>query len=431
MRRFPYTLWLYILGDLWKLVLLTTGVLVTVIAFAAAVKPLADGKLGPEDTLKFMLLAMVPMLQYALPFASCFGATLAYHRLAADNEMTAAYAGGISHRALLVPAVFSGLALAVILLGLSNYIIPRQLKSMSELVAQDAAKWIVSSIKRGEALRMDDHTMLYADVVEPKGPDEQSGAYERLWLGGVLMVKSTENGHIDSQGSAKSAVVWLRRTTMSQPGVVGSVKPVTEVVVKPTDVIGAGPGFRGSSDQFLKPFLVPNAFSDNVKFLSFSELRNIRKEPALIDRVDKPKRVLAMTVAQRDAIDAIDHALRSPAHAAQFVDPFGATTVTLKAGGLRFTRHQRKDPEHAGERDPFVFQAVPIEGHKNVDLEIVQERRVPLHLSPASVLVRFPSSPDVDSDQVLLTLDAHDFAAEPIGPDGEVVAPDEVPAIRN
>mgnify|MGYP000423281398 CR=1 FL=1 len=37
-----------------------------------------------------MLLAMPPMLQYALPFAACFGATLAYHRFAADNEAVAA-----------------------------------------------------------------------------------------------------------------------------------------------------------------------------------------------------------------------------------------------------------------------------------------------------------------------------------------------------
>ena len=115
LRRLPYTLWLYVLGDLWKLVALTTGVLVTVIAFAAAVKPLADGKLGPEDTLTFMLMAMVPMLQYALPFAACFGATLAYHRLATDNELTAVHAGGVSHRAMLVPAVLSGLVLAGLL----------------------------------------------------------------------------------------------------------------------------------------------------------------------------------------------------------------------------------------------------------------------------------------------------------------------------
>src|SRR5688500_9453843 len=100
MRPPPLTIWRYTAIELGRLVLLTTSVLVVVIVFAAAVRYTAAGKLGPLETLRFMGLAMVPMLQYALPFAAGFGATLAYHRIAQDNELKAAAASGLSHRAL-------------------------------------------------------------------------------------------------------------------------------------------------------------------------------------------------------------------------------------------------------------------------------------------------------------------------------------------
>src|SRR5690606_21767810 len=91
----PITVWTYISVWLWRLVLLTAGILVTVLAFAAAVKFLAEGRLGPLDTLRFMLYSMPPMLEYALPFAGGLAATLTYHRFASDNEAVACQAGGV------------------------------------------------------------------------------------------------------------------------------------------------------------------------------------------------------------------------------------------------------------------------------------------------------------------------------------------------
>src|SRR4051812_17854682 len=118
MPRPPATLWKYVLAELWRLILLTACILVTVLSFAAAVRFLADGRLGPVETIQLMFLAMPPMLQYALPFAAGFGATLAYHRMTVDNELTATHAAGVSHRAILVPALVSGVILAAVVLVL-------------------------------------------------------------------------------------------------------------------------------------------------------------------------------------------------------------------------------------------------------------------------------------------------------------------------
>ena len=79
-------------GELLKTILLTTAVLVSVIAFGAAIKPLARNLLGGTDILRYVALAAVPMLQYALPFSAGFGATLVMHRLATDKPSFGVFA---------------------------------------------------------------------------------------------------------------------------------------------------------------------------------------------------------------------------------------------------------------------------------------------------------------------------------------------------
>jgi hypothetical protein len=425
MRRLPITLWLYVLGDLWKLVLLTTGVLVTVISFAAAVKPLADGKLGPEDTLKFMMFAMVPMLQYALPFAACFAATLAYHKLATDNELTAAHAGGVSHRAMLVPGLVSGLVLAAILLALSNSIIPRFLKAMSQLVAQDAAKLVANTIERGEALEMD-NTLIYADRVVRLGPDEQSGAYERLSLLGVVVVRRGDKGEIDTWASPRKATVWLRRTTLSRPGL-SSEKPMTELLIRTTDMVSGGQGYRAWGGDIVKPFLIPNAFGDNVKFFSFSELRDLKREPERMDRIEKDKRALAMTVAGRDTIEAIDQSLKATGMA-KFLAPFDMR-VTLTGGGLRTTLKVGANGKR--ERDPGVLQVLPPANGKQITVETMRPDapdKPPITNKAKGAFLRIPPYPDPDHGGAMIGIQLLDVASAPIGADGEVESPDDGPA---
>ena len=73
----PLLLYRYVLRDLLRVMLLTTAVLVTVIAFGAAIKPLTnDQLLTAAQAAKYIGLAIVPMLQFALPFSAGFAATL-------------------------------------------------------------------------------------------------------------------------------------------------------------------------------------------------------------------------------------------------------------------------------------------------------------------------------------------------------------------
>ncbi|MEO1510773.1 MAG: LptF/LptG family permease, partial [Planctomycetota bacterium] len=203
-----WTLWRYATIELWRLVLLSAAVLVVVIAFAVAVKPLADGTLGPAEALRFMALASVPMLAYALPFAAAFGATLAYHRMAQDNEVIAALAGGLSHRALLVPALASGLALGGILTALNEQIIPRFLQSMEQMVTRDAIETLVNKIDRGESATVGGMTV-HAEGVRRLEIKPGEPLVGKILLERVAAVETDDFGAVTNDATAEYALVML------------------------------------------------------------------------------------------------------------------------------------------------------------------------------------------------------------------------------
>lgn len=291
-RRQPLKLWLYISLELWRLVFLTLGVLVVVLAFAVAIKPLADGKIGPVEALRFMALATVPMLQYALPFAAGFGATLAYHRLSADNEVIAAHASGVSHRSILAPALIAGTILAGVMVLLSQQMIPAFLKSMEQMITQDVAKVLVNSIERRQAVAFND-IRLFADSVVRVQPREDSGASDEFVLYRVCVLRVDDKGSVREDFTASQAHVWVMK-----PGTMPTLSNEGEdsivVIVKIDDPIGNQPGRLFSrGESYVQPLFPGKSFKDDPKFHTYSDLRALREEPDRIDWIDSLRSELA------------------------------------------------------------------------------------------------------------------------------------------
>ena len=305
-RRSPVTLWGYVAAELWRLLLLTVAVLVTVIAFAAAVKPLADGKLGPAEAIKFMVLAIPPMLAYALPFSAGFAATLAYHRMAQDNELLAAHSGGIAHRSLLAPALATGFALFLALASLNEYAIPHFLRAMERLIAQDVTKLMVSSIQRGHAIEQND-LIVYADrVVVPDSSTlavlKEQGITDALALSGVVFVDTDRDGRIKNSLVTSEAEAYV--VAPSDTAARGQME--ARIVVKE----GWGSKENGDRGWYRQlPMIalpIPNAFRDDPKFLTWGELRALRDNPDRMDFVHTRTLDLAYVLARRATTQAID-----------------------------------------------------------------------------------------------------------------------------
>lgn len=429
-RRPPWIVWSYVASEMWRLILLTTSVLLCVTAFGVSVKYLADGKLGAMDCLKIMFLAMPPMLHYVLPFAACFGATLAYHRMAADNEAVACHAGGISHRGLLGPAIATGVVLSLALIALSNTIIPRFLEKMALVVSEDATRLIVASIQRKEAVRLND-TWVYADAVAELGPDEKSGSFQRLWLGGVVVVNMDGEGRVRDQGAAREAYVWLKRVAGGEAerdsdaagsGGGAGGGPLTQVIIRPSNYVVTGPSARNEGESTFLQFEVPNTFSDDPKFLTSAQLKELRERPEGIAAVEKRRRELALALAQRETYEAIRAQLQERGFI-ELVDGVGERFM-LRASDLRARPRVRAREE--ADQDPQGWYWIdPVRRGEDVVVDVQQtnggtrRRRAStawMHLSPS----------DVPGQDISISLQFNDVSAEDIA----AGRADEPPALR-
>lgn len=332
MARFPRTLWRSYTWELARLLGISAGVLVTVITFAGAVKPMSAGLLEAGDALKFMLLAVPPMLAYALPFAGGFAATLVYHRLSTDLESVAAYAGGISHRSLLTPALGIGLACSVTLTLLYDQVIPRFLHEMQRMITVDVARVIAQQVSRGQTVTFKD-IMIHADSVRSVKPEAGSGVMDQLFLTGFGAV-ILKNDEPTVEATAARAKVWLLPAEAGE-GDAGDSGGRTMLVVQLEDVVGVreGGGVAASADsRFVQ--VVPNTFNDKVKFLSWSELADVLENPERMNWVEPKRRALALTLAKKQGEERLAAGLRAEGRGL-FIDERGHEVV-VRAGGVRW-----------------------------------------------------------------------------------------------
>ena len=202
----PRLLWRYTCVELLKVMILTTTVLVVVIAFGATIKPLVQNQIDPLDVGKYAFFASVPMLQFALPFSAGFAATIVMHRMTTDNEVLVMSVSGVPYRKIFAPAIILGLVLTIIMFLLVNFVIPRFWGMLQEMVARDVTRIFTSTIEKGEAISIDG-TQLFADeVIVPDTPPE-TGADQRLILLGVAALEQDDSGTPRSEFTARYATV--------------------------------------------------------------------------------------------------------------------------------------------------------------------------------------------------------------------------------
>ncbi len=201
-----WVLWRYVCVELLKVMLLTTSVLVIVIAFGATIKPLIQNQLDPLDVGKYALLASVPMLQFALPFAAGFASTMVLHRMANDNEILAMSVSGMTYRRIFTPVFLLGLVLTIFMLFLVHFAVPHFWTLLREMITRDVTRVFTTTVEKGEALDLG-RMQLFADDVLLTDEPPDTGADERLILLGVAALETDEDGNPRSEFTARYATV--------------------------------------------------------------------------------------------------------------------------------------------------------------------------------------------------------------------------------
>ncbi len=298
----PWLLYRYIIGELVRVFALSAGVLVMVIAFGAAIKPLAANDLiGAVQTAKHIMLATVPMLQFALPFAGAFAATIVFHRLTTDNEIQAIAVSGISYRRILMPLVLMGVVLVAIMVMLTQSVVPRFWVMIEQNIASDVTRAFKASIDKGMPFEIG-KIQIYADRIYEQ-PNPETGAETRLILIGVAAVELDDKGRIATDVTARQAAVDIYRRgsrTYLQLEMLDTVayKQTTGELIE-TPVIRPA------------PMLLPNPARDHPIFMTRRRMLRLREHPDEYSDVMEAKDTLAQTLHEIEVWRQFDEKLRS------------------------------------------------------------------------------------------------------------------------
>ncbi|MSR44710.1 MAG: LptF/LptG family permease [Phycisphaerales bacterium] len=291
----PWILFRHFFAELTKVLLLTTAVIVVVVAFGAVIKPLTGNLLGPGGILKYIALAMVPMLQFALPFSAGFAATIVSHRFASDNEFQAMAVSGISYRMILVPPAALGVVLTVFMFFLVQTAIPRFWGFMSDVITQDAAQVFVSTIRSGEAFRAGNF-LIYADRIDASEPVD-GGGMQRIRLEGVAAIEIDRHGKLETEFVARSGSADLYS---SGSDLIVKVAFRDATVLRPGESTVA---FMPRAEP--TPTLIDRGWERSPKYLPWGELIEVIRDPSQGAAAVEARERLALAIAPARLIDRL------------------------------------------------------------------------------------------------------------------------------
>ena len=271
------------LAELLRVIFLTAAVLVVVIAFGAIIKPLTgDAPFSAMQAIKFIALSMVPMSQYAVPFAAGFGATLVMHRMAADNEILAMSTSGLRYIAVLMPVMFLGLVLSIIMMIMVQVYIPKTYAVMGRVLAGDVTAMIQHAVDQGRPIRFGDME-IWAESMRVTEQPETSNASERIELRRMVAARMSRDGSIDSDVSAVGAVLDLHE----RDGVVLIRMAMDDAV----SWDAAGGGLRGFPRiEPTHAIAVPLPERTEPMAMTFTELLEVDASPERFPEIERLRR---------------------------------------------------------------------------------------------------------------------------------------------
>jgi len=262
-----FTLHRYIFRELLKVFILAAVALTLMLSLGSVLRPVQEYGVGPSQVIHLIGYFLPITLTFVLPMAALFSASLVYGRFAADNELDACRASGVS----LMSLVYPGLALAIIVaaanLILSFHVMPVFVQRAESSLKADAQQIIFRNIQRkGYYKAPDSRYLIYAD-----NADFASGL-----LSGVVITE-VEDYEIKKITTAENAKVRFNPH-----------KRFNEVRISAQNTYQINP--EGDSVSFEK-LLVTKEFGslmgDDIKFKKIDRMKQIAASPIEFYPVEK------------------------------------------------------------------------------------------------------------------------------------------------
>jgi LPS export ABC transporter permease LptG/LPS export ABC transporter permease LptF len=168
--------------------ILTSSVLGTLLAsfvmFLHAAEPLfkllVANNAGPRMALALLALAMPPVLPFTIPFGALIGILVGLGRMAADGEIVAMRAAGVSSRKVIMPVVLFALIGTGMAAWASLRLTPYSLRESTRLVNELLANRVTAEIPSRTFVEDFPNKILYVDQVgmtPPGAPTKWRGVF--------------------------------------------------------------------------------------------------------------------------------------------------------------------------------------------------------------------------------------------------------------
>lgn len=338
------TLFIYIFRNLVVVFLLASGVIAGIMSFGGLLRPLTEQGLDLSQVGQMLAYAMPAMTTYSYPVAALFATTIVYGRLAADNEITAVRAAGISLGPLGLgkPALVMGLICALLSLVSLSFIVPAATLRVEKTVVSNIGQYVVNRIEQQHQVRLlqpGGHSPLtvyarsaYLDQPDPQSPNEQVVVLNDV----SIVTYVTEPGEKrlqvpDEFYIAKEARAYIRQPDDEE----GDEKPVLfratlyQGMKFPREVSGRSDSAiaGGVGTQSFGPFELRSPLRENTKFMAYPKLKQLLEHPEKSRRLTETLRGFIRADQQRQFLLDLQHELT-----------YGRGVVQFKAlNGDRFT----------------------------------------------------------------------------------------------
>ena len=284
------TLFWYILKDLLRIFLFSSGVLAGIMSFGGLLRPLTEHGLSMGQVAHMLTYFQPPMTAYSLPIAALFATTIVYGRLSADNEIVACRAAGISHLAMAVPAFVLGLTVAILGLLMLSFIVPLFMLKAEKVIFSNVGQIIANEIERTHQLKMEqegDSVTVFAQSAAVMPPDPSRPNEQRVVLGSPMFVtyESSPDKSPDAIRTPKDFYVAKQATCFINQNEETDEMSFTTVLQGGCKFPRTFHGMEGGVDTSVFAAKGESQVRENTKFMDIWRLKELLNDESSSKRV--------------------------------------------------------------------------------------------------------------------------------------------------
>jgi hypothetical protein len=316
------TLFVYIFRDLFRIFMMASGAMAGIMSFGGLLRPLTREGLDAGQVARMLTYFGPAMTTYSFPVAALFATAVVYGRLAADNELTACKAGGMSLLSFTVagPALVLGLVVAIASLLFLCFIVPASTLKVEQVVYSNLAKMVESRIERTHRIEMPQSTIFAQEAhVIPPGPDTPKGQ-QQVELIDPEIISDERDPHDKTLHIPKEFYSATRAYVYIDPMPGGQEM---QVMIRLTGGFKFPRRFKGATEAgvaetWYGPTEIPSPVKEDVKFMNVFRLKELYGDLSQSRKIQTVINDFVKTGQRQYFITDVIHDLNGPAHQAVF-----------------------------------------------------------------------------------------------------------------